>query len=238
MNTLIVIPAYNEKKSIGDVIRKIKNSYPEIDILVINDGSRDDTARLALDSGAIAVTHLFNMGYGVALQTGYKYATRNRYDFIVQMDGDGQHDPKYIKDLLEEIQNGEADLIIGSRFINNTRYKTPLNRRLGMFLFSRIVSLIIQYRITDSTSGFRALNRKTAEFLSGDIYPGDYPDADVLIMLHNAGFRIKEIPLAMNQSHSSKSMHSGFKPIYYVFKMILSIFVTLLRKDPKRKGRW
>ena len=235
MKTLVIIPAYNEEANIGDVVRRTKDYFPWLDIMVVNDGSCDATARIAKECGALVVTHPFNMGYGVALQTGYKYADRNKYDFVVQMDSDGQHDPKYIKELLREIEGGRADVVIGSRFISGAEYKAPPNRRIGMFLFSKLVSLIVGMRITDSTSGFQALNNKVVKLLTSDIYPCDYPDADVIIMLHRAGFRIKEFPLVMYRKPGSKSMHSGFKPIYYIFKMTLSIFVTLLRAIPKNR---
>lgn len=233
MKTLVVIPAYNEEANIAKVVRATKNYFPNLDILVVDDGSGDNTVYIAKNCGAMVITHPFNMGYGVALQTGYKYAGRKKYDFVVQMDGDGQHDPKYIKELLREIEEGGADVVIGSRFISSVKYKAPLSRRIGMFLFSKLVSLIVGQSITDSTSGFQALNNKIIKFLSNDIYPCDYPDADVIIMLHRAGFRIKEIPLLMYRKQGSKSMHSGLKPIYYIFKMTLSIFVTLLRKIPE-----
>lgn len=237
MKILVIIPAYNEEANIGDVVRRTRNYFQDLDILVVNDGSCDNTAHIARKCGALVARHPFKMGYGVALQTGYKYADRNKYDFVVQMDGDGQHDPKYIKELIREVEEGAMDVVIGSRFISDVKYKTPLNRRIGMFLFSRLVSLIVGQRITDSTSGFQALNNKAFKFLSSDIYPCDYPDADVIIMLHRAGFQIKEVPLVMYRKHSSssKSMHSGLKPLYYIFKMILSIFVTLLRGMPKNR---
>jgi len=230
MKSLIVIPSYNEEANIGAVVRKTRELLPDVDILVVDDGSSDKTADIARSSGAAVAPHLFNMGYGVALQTGYKYAYRNKYGFVIQMDGDGQHDPVYIKALVKEIESNSTDVVIGSRFISGAKYNAPLNRKIGMFLFSRLVSLIIRQRITDSTSGFQALNSKAFRFLIEDVYPSDYPDADVITMLHRAGFKIKEIPLIMyNKNHTSKSMHSGLKPVYYVFKMILSIFVTLLR---------
>lgn len=235
MKTLVIIPAYNEQAYIGDVVRKIKSYLPSLDILVVDDGSTDATAAVVKNCGVLVVRHPFNMGYGVSLETGYKYADRNKYDFVVQMDGDGQHDPKYIKDLLQEVENGAADVVIGSRFTSGVKYETHLNRRIGMFLFSKLVSLIVGIKITDSTSGFQALNNKVVKFLTNDVYPCDYPDADVIIMLHRAGFRIKEVPLVMYKKDDPKSMHSGLKPIYYIFKMTLSIFVTLLRVMPNNR---
>lgn len=233
MKTLIIVPAHNEEAGISEVICKIKQQPYGADILVVDDGSCDQTARLAKDAGAIVVSHPFNMGYGVALQTGYIYADRQDYDFIVQMDGDGQHDPKYIPDLLNGVGGGSADVAIGSRFLLARTYRVPITRRIGMLLFSNLVSVIIGQKITDSTSGFQALNKKAFRFFTSDIYPADYPDADVLIMLHRAGFRVKEVPLTMYSKDGGKSMHSGVKPVYYIFKMMLSILVTLMRKTPQ-----
>jgi len=233
MKTLVIIPAHNEEANIYGIIRRIKDYSGALDVLVVDDGSTDQTAHLAREAGAIVARHPFNMGYGVALQTGYKYADKQGYELVVQMDGDGQHDPKYISELSSSIREGLADVVIGSRFLSGEVYRAPINRRIGIFLFSSLVSLLIGQSITDSTSGFQALNSKVVRFFTGDIYPCDYPDADVIIMLHRAGFRIREIPLVMHRRQGAKSMHSGLKPLYYVFKMTLSILVTLLRKMPR-----
>jgi glycosyltransferase involved in cell wall biosynthesis len=234
--SLIVIPAYNEEKNIARVINGIKESNPSEGVLIVNDGSGDSTSVIARESGAKVIDLPFNMGYGVALQTAYKYAVREGYDYVVQMDGDGQHDAKYAGILLEELRKEEADVVVGSRFLKGRDYKAPLFRRTGIRLFNMITSMIIGQRITDCTSGYQALNRAVLNFFTKDVYPCDYPDADVLIMLHFAGFRIKEVPVAMFPSKSRKSMHTGLKPIYYIFKMFLSIFVTLLREKPYKKG--
>lgn len=226
---LVVIPAYNEEKNIAKVIAEIQKSAPFVEILVVNDGSSDNTAQVAKRADAKVVTHPFNMGYGVACQTGFKYALEKGYDYAVQIDGDGQHEPKCIPDLLREVQNGSADVIIGSRFLGNCVYKSQFARRIGMILFRFIASTIIKQKVTDATSGFQALSKNVIKFYASDVYPVDFPDADVLMMLHFAGFRIKEIPVVMYQKTVRKSMHSGLKPLYYMFKMFLSIFVTLLR---------
>ena len=235
--TIVLIPAYNEGKRIGQVIEEIKRTLPQIDVLVIDDGSTDDCRQRAMEAGAKVISHPFNLGYGSALQTGYKYVLREGYETIVQMDGDGQHDPSFISDLLAIIQGGEADIAIGSRFLKKEEresyglsYRAPFTRRLGMKLFGTITSFLIRQQVTDSTSGYQALDRKVLEWVSGDKFPVDYPDADVIIMLHRAGFRIKEVPVRMVESQEKKSMHSGWKPAYYIFKMFLSIFVTLMRK--------
>ena len=172
------------------------------------------------------------MGYGAALQTGFKYALMKRYQYVVQMDADWQHDPVSIKTLLDEVKKEKADVVIGSRFlVENGKYRTSWVRKIGMSLFGKIASVIIGQPVTDPTSGFQALNRDALRFYASQYYPADYPDADVIIMLHRAGLRIREIPVLMHPRKQGQSMHSGLKPVYYIFKMFLSMFVTLLRKD-------
>jgi glycosyltransferase involved in cell wall biosynthesis len=233
MLPLILIPAYNEEKRIVGVIVQIRSAFPNAAILVVNDGSRDSTATAARQAGAIVVSHPFNMGYGAAIQTGYKYARDKGHDYLVQLDADGQHDPACIPALLAPVIRGEADIAIGSRFLG-TSYRPPLARRLGMALFRRIVTMVTGMNVTDTTSGFQAFNRDVIRFFATDIFPIDYPDADMLIMLHRAGFRMIEVPVRMFENSEGTSMHSGLKPIYYMFKMLLSICVTLMREQ--RKG--
>lgn len=231
-NIIIVIPAYNEEGNIGPLIHRIREKLHDVDILVIDDGSVDHTSRVAGKAGAIVARLPFNMGYGAALQTGFKYALKKRYRYAVQMDADGQHDTGSISSLLDEINKEDVDVVIGSRFMgNSTTYKSSLVRRLGMRLFGKIASVITGQHVTDPTSGFQALNRDAMRFYSSPYYPVDYPDADVLIMLHRAGLRVREVAVTMHAREEGTSMHSGLKPVYYVFKMFLSMFVTLLRKD-------
>jgi len=227
---LIIIPAYNEASRIGEVVRSVRAAAPDYDILVINDGSRDETRQAARSAGAQVVSHPFNLGYGVAIQTGYKYALAKKYDFVVQMDGDGQHDPACIRDLLAPVLAGETDFCLGSRFLGLESYAPSLARKVGMAFFRWLVSSLIKTRITDSTSGFQAFNRRVIRYFTTEVFPCDYPDADMLITLHRAGFRIREVPVRMHASVTGKSMHTGWKPLYYMFKMLLSILVTLLRK--------
>jgi len=236
-STLIIIPVYNEEKNILGVIEDIKKKTHYMDILVVNDGSTDKTESV-LERSRVKVINLpYHLGYGVALQTGYKYALEKGYDYVIQMDGDGQHDPSSIEDLLTEVKSGDIDVAIGSRFLSNKRYRTSLPRKIGMRLFGSIASLIMGQKVTDPTSGFQALNKKTINFYGSDVFPCDYPDADAIIMLHRAGFIIKEIPVIMHYDNRSKSMHSGLGICYYIFKMFLSIFVTLLReKSTKEEG--
>jgi len=234
---IVIIPAHNEGAHIAPIVRQIKANYPYFDVLVIDDGSSDDTRARALDAGASVISNPFSLGYGGALQTGYIYATRNRYNFLVQLDGDGQHDPTCIYDLINPVQSGTADITIGSRFLISQKeghdwpaYRAPVVRMIGMRLFSAIATFFTGQKVTDPTSGYQAMNRRAFHLLAGDKFPIDYPDADVIIMLHRAGFRIKEVPVRMFPSPDDKSMHSGLKPLYYIFKMFLSIIVTLLRR--------
>lgn len=227
---LVIIPAYNEGAHIGQVIQRVRETNPDYDIVVVNDGSRDKTAQAARAAGALVVSHPFNLGYGVAIQTGYKFALAKGYDFTVQMDGDGQHDPAFISQVLAPVLAGETDFALGSRFLEAQSYAPSLVRRLGMFFFRWLLSSLIGTRITDSTSGYQAFNRQVIRYFTTEVFPCDYPDADMLLTLHRAGFRIKEVPVRMHANASGKSMHAGWMPLYYIFKMLLSIFVTLLRK--------
>jgi len=226
--TLIIIPAFNEAAAINRILQELKSNYPDYDILVIDDFSGDQTVNEAKKVSGIKVLRLaINIGYGAALQAGYKYALRNNYDYLVQLDADGQHDPENIKDLLSAIEDSSADIVVGSRFLGKVEYHIGLVRLIGMKVFALIAGM------TDPTSGFQAMNRKALRFYASDIYPSDFPDADVIIMSRRAGLRIKEIPVTMRKSLSNHSMHHGLIALYYVFKMFLSIMVTLIRKKPE-----
>jgi glycosyltransferase involved in cell wall biosynthesis len=229
---LIVIPAYNEAPGIAAVIHKIRLIMPRTDILVVNDGSVDNTANLALEAGAKVVSLPFNMGYGVACQTGFKYAKRHDYDFVLQMDADGQHDPKCIPDLITEIQQGDADVVMGSRWLAIEKYDGPLLRKFGKFYFAFLAGVMTNIKVTDPTTGYQVFNRDVIHFYCTEVYPVDYPDADVIIMLDRAGFHVKEIPVVMYHNHTGKSMHAGLvRPLYYGLKMMLSILMTMMRDD-------
>lgn len=226
---LVIIPAFNEAVRIAAVVAGVRQVVPEADVAVVDDGSSDGTAREARKAGATVLCHPFNLGYGVAIQTGYKFALARGYRFVVQIDGDGQHDPAGIPDLLAPVQGGTADFVLGSRFLGGGSYVPSPLRQLGMVFFRRLVSGLIGQSITDSTSGFQAFNREVIAFFCTEVFPCDYPDADVLLCLHRAGFRLREVSVRMHPRVAGKSMHGGLKPFYYVFKMLLSILVTLLR---------
>ncbi len=232
---LVLIPAYNEESSIEEVMQGIRNVMGNVDILVINDGSSDKTESIVKNFGVKIITLPFNLGYGAALQTGYIYAKRNDYDIVIQIDGDNQHDATYIKDFIETLRKEKVDVVIGSRYLQKNGYKTQWTRKIGMAIFRFIATAILGQKITDPTSGFQALRKDVVHFFTNDLYPPDYPDTDMLILLHLAGFRLKEIPVKMYNLDLKKTMHRGHKIIYYVFKMFLSIVVTLVRKNPSKR---
>ena len=228
-DTLVIIPAFNEETGISSVISDIRRHMPDSDILVIDDGSSDKTAKAAREAGATVLSHNFNMGYGVTIQTGYKFAYEKGYKYIIQIDGDGQHDPSFMGQLIEPVRKGDVDFTLGSRFLWFDSYRPSFTRRLGILFFRKLVTVIIGREITDPTSGYQAFNREVIKFFTTDIFPYDYPDADMLITLNLAGFRIREVPVRMFANPTGKTMHSGAKPLYYMLKMCLSILVTLLR---------
>ena len=227
---LIIIPAYNEEKQIASVIEGVRE-YSDADIVVIDDGSEDRTAERARSAGARVIRHPFNMGYGVAIQTGYKYALKNDYESLLQIDGDGQHHPAYIPDLFALIENHKCDLVIGSRFLKNNQYKTGLLKSAAIRLFRWVIRMITGETITDPTSGYRCMNRTVFRYFTEDGFPYDYPDANIIIVLHRRGLKMTELPVMMAPNSEGRSMHRGiFKISYYFFKVFLSILVTLLRK--------
>jgi glycosyltransferase involved in cell wall biosynthesis len=226
---LIVLPAYNEAGRVGGVVRDVRQTLPDADVLVIDDGSVDGTAAEASNAGATVLTLPINSGYGAALQTGYKYAVRNDYALLGQIDADGQHQARYLGEMLTAMHEHGCDVVIGSRFLGNDgHYRPSAARKVGIALFGRIASLVTRRRITDPTSGFQLMRVAVARFFCTDVYPTDYPDADILILLHRSGFSVCEVPVQMRPS-TNVSMHSGHRSLYYVYKMFLSILVTLLR---------
>lgn len=231
---VIIIPAYNEADRIAATIAGIRE-FCSAEIVVISDGSTDSTAAKVRETGSVVIELPFNLGYGAALQTGYQYALKQGFDFAVQMDADGQHDPAFIPLLMKKVQTGIADVAIGSRFLGEGAYHLSLTRKAGVLFFRSLASLLTRQTVTDPTSGFQALNRKAMEFCASEAYPTDFPDADVLVMLHKRGIRFTEVPVRMHQNTKKKTMHSGLVPIYYLFKMILSIVVTLLRNHELRR---
>jgi glycosyltransferase involved in cell wall biosynthesis len=236
-NCLVVIPAYNEAATVAAVVADVRQALPGFDVLVIDDGSADATAASARAAGAKVLRLPVNSGYGVALQSGYKYAVRHEYGTVAQMDADGQHRAEFMPQLLMRVEDGSADIVIGSRFLDGDGHYQPSRaRRIGMGMFSRMASRIMRQHVTDPTSGYQVMRIDVARFFCSDVYPADYPDADILILLHRSGFRVAEVGVQMRMP-TGKSMHSGHRSLYYVYKMLLSILVTLLRPAQAREER-
>lgn len=232
---LVIIPALNEAEAIGSVVRQCRERAPEFDVLVIDDGSTDATAEIAASCGATVLRHPFNLKYGAALQTGYRYAVRNGYDVAVQLDADGQHDPADVPRLAEPILADRADVVLGSRFFDGSNYQMPPLRRIGSQWFGFLVRAIAGLSVSDPTTGLQALGRKVLELYASDLFPIDYPDADMLVLLRRNGFRIAEIPVEMRQRSDARSMHAGLGVLYYVYKMSLSILMNACRAPVVRK---
>ncbi|MBF0567629.1 MAG: glycosyltransferase family 2 protein [Nitrospirae bacterium] len=228
---LIIIPAFNEEKSIGAVIAKIRHAPIEADILVVSDGSTDNTAAISSRLGAHVINHAFNLGYGGALQSGFRFALNKNYDIVVTMDADGQHDPSYIKNLLEAKVRDGANIVIGTRFIDSD-YKAGFLKRAGISMFCAIIRLYTGRTITDPTSGFQLMDKAVLSYLShGDNFPLDYPDANMIMLLHKKKFRISETPVKMFNRLDGISMHSGIRPLIYMIRMLLAIVMVMLRRD-------
>jgi len=230
--TLVLIPVYNEGGSIRGLVGEIRELYPEIPVLVVDDGSRDDSAEVARAGGAIIIRHPFNLGDGAARQTGFLYALRSGYRFLVHLDGDRQHAPGEVARFIETLRRDEADLLVGSRFLGTCAYPLSPGRKIGMKLFGLICSLVIRQKITDPTSGFRGINRRALKVFTEGYYPQHFPDADVIISAHFRGLRIREIPITVSPTRST-SLHRGGTIFYYIYKMLLSTFVSSLRLKRK-----
>ena len=234
---MVVVPAHDEEESLPATFAALRAHLPGVAVAVIDDCSRDTTAAIAARAGAQVVTLPCNLGYGGAVQTGFKYALERGHDVVLQLDADGQHDPASAAALLAPVLRGEADVAIGSRFLGQARYPIPALRRIGMRVFARIVTFVARQRFTDPTSGYQALGRKALEFFARDNYPTDFPDADTIILLVLAGFRVREVPVVMRARTAGSSMHSNLKAVYYVSKMFLSIAMVLLRRRTLRVKR-
>jgi glycosyltransferase involved in cell wall biosynthesis len=234
MKPLVVIPAFNEADGIAKVLGAVRAASPSLPVLVVDDGSSDNTSGEARRAGAEVLQLPLNLGYGGALQAGYKYALRRGHDSVVQLDGDGQHEPADIPRLLAVLERGQADLVLGSRFLGDPGYRPGMARATGMRLFRVLAYLATGKRFSDVTSGYQALNHDVLRFFATERYPADYPDADVLIMLTRAGFRVVEVPVRMYEKRTGPTMHAGLRPVYYTFKMLLSMVLMLLRDEGRR----
>lgn len=227
--TLIIIPAYNEAASLAHVIDNVRAAVPWADIVVVNDGSRDATADIARSSGVFILNLPYNLGIGGAVQTGYKFAARMGYEVAVQVDGDGQHPAGAIERLVEVLTTTNANMVIGSRYIPGGSYNTPFTRLVGIRILSAIISLLAGQRVTDTTSGFRAVDRRVLCFLA-HMYPRDYPEPESVALLCREGFRIAEEPVAMRERMEGESSISLLGGLYYVMKVLLATFIDVFEK--------
>jgi glycosyltransferase involved in cell wall biosynthesis len=229
MKILIIVPAYNEEESLPGVIRDLREHLPSAHVVVVNDGSHDRTAMIARQLGVALLDLPFNLGIGGAMQTGFLYAARNDYDIAVQFDGDGQHLAEEIKKLIEPLAAGKADIVIGSRFLSTGGYKAPLFRKLGIGIFSFVLSRILGMVVTDSTAGFRAVNHRVTEYFSRT-YPDDYPEVETLVLLHKSGMRIMEVPVMMRKRTGGISSITPARSVYYMVKVLLAIGIDMLKR--------
>jgi glycosyltransferase involved in cell wall biosynthesis len=230
LRRLAIVPAYNEADAIEAVINELRSVDPDLAIVVIDDGSTDGTAARAEKFGADVVRLPFNLGIGGAMQTGYQYARDHGFQLAIQVDGDGQHDPGEIAALIEPVVTGQADMAVGTRFAGGRRYRPPFVRRVGIQVFARIVSLIIRQRVTDTTSGFRAVNRHGIVLFASD-YPHDYPEVETTVLVHRHRLRMVEVPVAMRTRATGRSSITLFQSIYYMLKVSLALFVGLFRRQ-------
>ncbi|MGK7376421.1 glycosyltransferase family 2 protein [Planococcus sp. 1R117A] len=221
---MVIIPAYNEEDSIVQTVESIK-AVSQIDYIVVNDGSTDRTRDLLDEHGFHHIDLPINLGIGGAMQTGYRYARDHGYDYAIQLDADGQHNPSDLKNLIDEIIETDYDMVIGSRFVEQSAYKGSLPRRIGIYYFYRFIHLLTRMKITDPTSGYRIVNRKIIESFS-KYYPTDYPEVEVLVNLSRKNYKIKEIKVEMNQRQGGKSSITPKKSIYYMFKVT---YISLVR---------
>jgi glycosyltransferase involved in cell wall biosynthesis len=227
-DTLLLIPAFDEATSLPEVLRRVERAASDVPVVVVDDGSQDDTARVARAHGARVLRHPYNLGYGAALQTGYKYALRRGFRFLVQMDADGQHDPAQIPRLLEPLRAGDCDLVIGSRFLERSGYRMSFPMRAGREFF-RLLARLLGVDVTDPTSGFQAMNREVLALYVGDFFPSDFPDVDVLLMARRRGARVREIPVHMSEGARRSRIHGGIRILYYPYKMLLSLWAASAR---------
>lgn len=232
---LIIIPAYNEAENIEKVVDNIIINFPQYDYIVINDGSRDNTRDVCKKRGYQYLNLSINLGIGGAVQTGYKYAKDKGYDVAVQIDGDGQHDISYLKNMLPLLENGEADVVIGSRFIDKEGFQSSAARRTGIKILSTLIFLCTGCKVKDVTSGFRAVNKKFIDIYATN-YPSDYPEPEAIVSAVMHGGRIKEQPVIMRERENGTSSINLVKSVYYMIKVTLAILVCRIsfgiRRDP------
>lgn len=235
MKCLVIIPAYNEEQNIEEVVKRIIRKCPQYDYLVVNDGSNDGTETLCRDEGFNIINLPINLGIGGAVQAGYRYAKKNHYDIAIQIDGDGQHDISYAEKMVEQIEAGEADTVIGSRFLKKEGFQSSFSRRVGIRFLSKLIRVCTGVKICDVTSGFRAVNKSLIDIYSTD-YSADYPEPEAIVSAVMYGATIKEIPVVMQERQSGKSSIRFWNSVYYMIKVTLAIIIRRISYG-MRRGR-
>jgi glycosyltransferase involved in cell wall biosynthesis len=231
LRRVAIVPALNEEHTITRVIDELRAFDAGFDIVVIDDGSADLTADVAAARGAYVLRLPFNLGIGGAVQTGFKFAFEHGYDIAVRVDGDGQHDAAQLARILEPVLRGEADIVVGSRFAaGEGGYQSSRSRRIGIRILAGVVSRIVGQRVTDTTSGFQALNRDGIALFARD-YPHDYPEVEATVMVFRHRLRLQEVPVAMRERGGGRSSITTLRSIYYMVKVLLAIFVGLFRRN-------
>jgi glycosyltransferase involved in cell wall biosynthesis len=227
---LVTILAYNEETNICNVIERVRRVVPDATITVINDGSRDDTAKVAKQAGAQVIDLPFNLGIGGAMQTGLKMAIVEGFDYVVRMDGDGQHPPEGIPALLEPVMSGEVDIAVATRFANKySSYRPSFTRKIGIFVFSKLATMFSGRKVSDATCSYQAMNLRAAKFLNNNMEE-DHPEVDGWILLGRAGFKVKEIPMAIQPRRFGVSSINTMRAIYFIIKVSLTAFAARSRR--------
>ncbi len=231
LKMLVIIPALNEEASVVRVIDRVRQQIPQADVLVVNDGSSDATGERAEAAGAMVLHMPYNVGIGASVQAGFQFAEKQGYEVVIRNDGDGQHDPAEISRMLSALAADQADIVIGSRYIENRGYVASPMRRLGSVILANLISVIVHQRVTDPTSGFIVCNRHAIQ-LCAQLYPHDYPEPESIVLLHRAGIRLLELPVTMQPRMGGQSSITTLRSAYYMIKVILAILVDVLRPAP------
>ena len=232
---IAIVPAFNEERNIGPLLAELKALDPGLEVVVVSDGSTDRTAEIAAAAGAHVVRLPFNLGIGGAVQTGFRFAWEGGYELAIRLDGDGQHDPAELRELVGPVVAGEADFAIGSRFIGAGGYRSSAARRIGIRVLAWVVSRIARQRLTDTTSGFQAANRRTIGLFAADL-PLDYPEVEGLVMAIRHGIRVLEVPVTMREREHGRSSIGMLGSVYYMIKVLLAVFVDLFRRKAPPLG--